>query len=234
MLRLTAFMLTIVLGATSCKKDDFKTFNSDAAIYFTRGEIIDYSFSTKSDNLVKDTIYIPLRIIGTASDKDRTFNIEVADSSTAKKGYHFDFGPLVIPANAYSLNLPVYIYRKAGLKDSVVTAHLAIAESADFKLGYSDKYVASDSLNKLHYRININDQLLKPTRWDSYWVNYFGEYSRTKLLFLIQHVGLTDFVSSPYPQNLNFYIQTAKYELYKYELANGILYDENNKRVVFP
>lgn len=233
-LKIASLLTTLILGITGCSKDELLTFNSDAAIYFTRGQIIDYSFSTAANNVQKDTLYIPLRIIGTASDKDRTFNIVLDDSSTAKNGYHFEFGPLVIPANEFGINLPVYIYRKPGLKDSVVTAYLSIGESPDFKLGYSDKYVSGDPLNKLHYRININDQLLKPTRWDSYWVNYFGEYSRVKLLFLIQTVGLTDFVSSPLPQNMNFYVQTAKYELYKYEQANGNLYDENNQKVVFP
>lgn len=227
-------LLIAIVSLIGCSQDDLLLYKEDARIYFERGQIVDYTFSISSADVVTDTIYIPLRIMGSAADKDRTFNVIVDDSSTAKKGYHFEFGPQVIAANSYDVSLPVYVYRKPGLKDSIVNAYLTIGESADFKPGYSDKAYTSDSLNKLHYRISINDQLLKPSNWDTRWASYFGTYSRTKHLFIIQTYGGPGWTSVSYPQDINFLVQSVKFALYNYELANGPLIDENGERVVFP
>ena len=156
------------------------------------------------------------------------------DSSTAKEGWHFALGEKVIPAGAYAMDLPVYIYRRPGLKDSVVTAFFTIAESADFKPGYIDKFVSVDPYNKLHYKISIDDQLLKPANWDTRWINYFGAYSRAKHLFINQIYGGATWTSVVFPQDINFLVQSMKFALYNYEQANGPLIDENNERVVFP
>jgi hypothetical protein len=175
--------------------------------------------------------------MGTATNKDRTFKLTVDDSSTAKLGYHFSFGPLVIPANTYNINLPVYIYRKPGLKDSLVTAYITIAESADFKIGYKDGIGGTSTygnLGGLHYQIKITDQLLKPTNWDNYLVNYFGDFSLVKFQFMIQATGVTSWNNYPLPQYLNFRVQTVKFALYNYELANGPLIDEFGNKVTFP
>ncbi|MFY7838913.1 MAG: DUF4843 domain-containing protein [Lacibacter sp.] len=229
--------LAIGLSLAGCSKNDRLMYEEDPRIYFYTNAIVDYTFAVRPASYTVDTLYIPIRIMGSAQNRQRTFNLKVEDSSTAKLGYHLTFAPLVIPANAYQISLPVYLHRKPGLKDSVVTAHISIAESADFKLGYINGVTGTGTtgvLDRLHYRINITDQLTKPTNWDTYWVNHFGVFSKVKFQFLIQVTGKTSWNSSPLPQDLNFLVQTAKYALYNYEQANGPLMDENGVRVVFP
>lgn len=226
--------IIMLFAFIGCTHDRQLMYKDDPRIYFVQGRAVEYNFSTKEASFTTDTFYIPLRIMGTSKNTERSFSVVIDDSSTAKKGYHFDFGAQVVAADSFSRNLPVYVYRRSGLKDSVVNAYLTIGETADFKPGYSDKYLTIDSLNKLHYKITLSDQLLKPSRWDTYWVNYFGDYSKTKFLFLIQSTGRTDWNSSPFPQDMNFLVQTAKFALYNYEQANGHLIDENNQRVEFP
>lgn len=227
-------LILLMIAITGCSKSDLLMYQEDPRVYFVRSEVIEYTFSVKPTTLQVDTLYIPVRIMGSATKQDRTFALKVEDSSTAKLGYHFRFGPLVIPANTYEVSLPVYLTRRPGLKDSVVVANITIGETADFKPGYIDKSIGINPLDKLHYRITINDQLLKPGNWDTYWINYFGAYSKVKFQFLIQSTGKISWNSSPLPQDLNFIVQTARLALYNYEQANGPMFDENGTRVVFP
>ncbi len=218
---------------TACKEDQSLIYEQDARIYFTQGATVEYSFTAEPASVTTDTLFIPLRIMGSATDRDRVFNIIIDDSSTAKLGYHFQFGPLVIPANTYQISLPVYIYRRAGLKDSVVNAYLTIGESADFKPGYIDKELVVNPYNKQHYRISLNDQLLKPSTWDTRWATYFGAYSRVKHQFINQTYGSASWPAINFPQDINFVVQTMRLALYNYEQTNGPLIDENGERVAF-
>lgn len=227
------YSVLLALALTACKEDQSLIYTQDARIYFREGVTVEYSFTAEPANVTTDTLFIPLRIMGSAADRDRAFHIIIDDSSTAKRGYHFQFGPLVIPANSYELSLPVYLYRRPGLKDSVVNAYLTIGESADFKPGYTDKANSINPYNKLHYRISLHDQLLKPSSWDTRWATYFGTYSKTKHQFINQVYGSASWPSVNFPQDINFVVQTMKLALYNYEQANGPLIDENGERVVF-
>lgn len=230
-------LLTAILAA--CGKDDRVMYKEDPRIYFSKfvnnPDSVDYSFGVKPAELLTDTVYLTLRIMGTATDKDREIKLTIADSSKAKAGYHYNIGPLVMPANAYEVRVPVILYRKPGLKDSIVTVNFIIAESKDFKPGYSDKpNPLINVYDRLHYKISFNDQLLKPTVWDSRLAVNFGVYSTTKFKFMILTTGKTDWNGTIYPGDQNFLIQTVKLSLYNYELANGPMLDENGVRVVFP
>lgn len=230
--KISCLLLAAILLA-SCKKDELKLYEQDARIYFERGLAEDFTFTNFGEEVTTDTIYIPLRIMGSASAKDRVFNIIVDDSSTAKRGYHFEFGPQVIPANSYSVELPVYLYRRPGLKDSIADAYLTIGETPDFKPGYGDK-VRLDPYDRLHYKISINDQLLKPSDWEVSWIFYFGDYSKAKHLFINQTYGSSEWTDLMFPQDINFLVQKVKYAFYQYEQANGSLIDENGNQVTFP
>jgi len=226
----------LAISFAGCQKDqDRLMYQQDPRVYFTAATTAEYTFGVKPATLLVDTIYINVRIMGSATKAARTFNIVLDDSSTAKLGYHLAFGPMVIAADSFAKLLPVYLYRRPGLKDSVVTAYLKIGETADFKPGYGDVANAFvGPITKLQYKITLNDQLLKPSNWDTYWINSFGVYSRVKFQFLIQATGKISWTGSALPQDLNFLIQTAKYALYQYEQSKGPMLDELGNRVVFP
>jgi hypothetical protein len=231
------YALVIGLAITGCSKENRLMYKEDPRVYFYTSASVDYTFAVRPPSYTVDTLYMPIRIMGSAVNKDRTFNLKVEDSSTAKLGYHFSFAPLVIPANTYQISLPVYLYRKPGLKDSIVVAYISIAESDDFKLGYIDGLTTNGTASgpgRLRYRFSITDQLTKPANWETVWINYFGVFSKVKFQFLIQTTGRTSWTSTGLPQDLNFMIQTAKYALYNYEQANGPLMDEFGNRVTFP
>lgn len=236
------FLIPVILFITtilsvSCNKQDAIMYKEDPRVYFKKAQVLSdsllYSFAVKANTVMTDTVYLQLRIMGTATDYDRAINIFLSDTSTARAGYHFNLGPLVMPANKYETKIPVYLYRKPGLKDSTVTADLIIGASKDFQPGYNDKTAISVT-DRLHYKISISDKLSKPLNWDGSLSPYFGIYSLVKLKFMIQATGRIDWTVQIYPNELNALTQQVKMALSEYETANGKLIDENGAAVEFP
>lgn len=232
--------LSIVCMA-ACSKDDRLMYKEEPRIYFTKfvlgesnSDSVVYSFRFKGDAIVTDTLYMNMRIMGSAVNRDRVINLLVDSGSTAKPGYHFKFGPLVMPANEYQARLPVYIYRVPGLKDSLVDLIVEVAESADFKPGYDD-YSRNSKLDRLHYKISFTDRLTKPQRWDGFWVTYFGVYSAKKFQFIIDVTGKVEWERVAYPQDINYMMQQVRDALRAYEETHGSpLLDENGNEITIP
>jgi hypothetical protein len=224
---------------TACSKEDRLMYEQDARVYFskyvTNSDSVVYSFATGPEDIIVDTAWLNFRIMGDAVGHDREIKLKVLDSSTAVAGYHYAVQPLVLPANEFTATVPVLLYRRPGLKDSMVHVVFEIAESGDFKPGYNDKpNPFAHKYDRLHYKISINDQLLKPGNWDNSLAPNFGTYSMTKFKFMIDVTGKTVWTGSIYPGDLQYLIQTVKLALYNYEQANGPMYDENGEQVVFP
>lgn len=210
----------------SCAKDKQLMYSEQPSIYvYDRVDSTVFTFATVPVDVVTDTINVEFRIIGTPSATDRTIKLEPRAGATAKAGYHYSIGPAVVKANSDSTIVPIYVYRKAGLKDSTVNVILDIKENEDFKLGY---------LGRLKYKLSISDILSKPTIWDGAWAPYFGSYSEVKFRFLLAATGRTDWNSYPFPADSRFMSQRAKNALLVYNQQFGDLIDENNERVVFP
>lgn len=234
------FTVTSVLLLAGCKKAEELRYKEDPRVYFTKfivnPDSVIYSFAVQPDSVVTTTVPLTVRIMGSAVDHDRTFNIVVDDSSTAKQGYHFSMGAMVMPANEFQAVVPVTLYRKRGLQDSLLNIYFTIGESKDFKPGFDDIPVTGYQKTRLHYKVTFNDYLLKPTLWDCCLSGYLGNYSETKFRFIILNTGKTTWTSAldTTPGIMNFVTTTVRNALFEYEAANGPLLDENGQRVTFP
>ena len=234
--KILALIVSVLFA--SCAKDERLMYNEAPAVYFNKAgqgdaDSVDYTFGMAPESMKEDSVFLWVKIIGVAEDRDREFNLRVVEGATAKEGYHYKIGRTVIPAGAYEARIPVYVYRKAGLKDSTVTATFELLESADFKLGFPDKGFNS-KYDRLHYKLSITDKLLKPGNWETVWQSFFGSYSLVKFQFLIQATGVTNWNAYPFPQNSRFMVQQAKLALLEYQQTNGPLIDENDQEVYFP
>lgn len=235
------YVLPVIL-LVSCAKDELIPYQQDPRVYFSKvirssssnADSINYTFGVRPFELQVDTVILQLNIMGLATDTDREINLIAEDSSTAKKGYHYNFGPLVMPAGKYTTEIPVIVYKRAGLKDSTVFLYLTIGESKDFKPGFTDKPSVTSVRDRLHYKISITDQLIKPSNWETSLVNTFGAYSKVKYQFMINNTGKMIWDTTIFPSEQNFLVQACKEALYRYEQQNGPLLDENGNRVVFP
>ena len=219
-------VLAAILLFASCAKNKELLFDQSAAIYVSSTpDSAEYSFATSPTTITVDSVLMTFRIIGNASDKDREIKLVPRAISTAKPGYHYKVGKAVVKANMFDAVVPVYLYRRAGLKDSTLLAILDIEENADFKIGYP---------KQLRFKLTISDILTKPAIWDNAWAPYFGTYSQVKFRFLLTVTGRTNWPSFPFPADSRFLSQRARNALLEYNQANGPLIDENGAEVFFP
>lgn len=221
----------------ACAQDERLMFDQPASVYFYKWadyDSISYTFATRPESLVKDTVYLPVRLFGDVAAHDRLIRIAAADTSSAKAGYHYELGQTVLPAHAVRVDIPVYIYRRAGLKDSTVVVNFLLAESDELGLGYPINPRGAQYVTPLEHKLYITDILQKPANWEGTWRPLFGEYSEVKFRFLIGATGRVVWTGAVYPQDSQFMAQKARLELISYVEANGPLIDEFGDEVVFP
>jgi hypothetical protein len=225
----------------ACKKSDPLPFSAADMVYIYKAygainnDSIIYSFAVRSDNLMQDTIKIPVRIIGMSAPKNREVTIRVvADSSTAMAGTDYKLLPCQIPAGAYTAYQQVIIYRTAGMKNKPVKILLEVVASTDFLPGVPDSKVGSGVAGgTTRYRITLNDYLTKPDNWDSWLGFFFGTYSAVKFKFVIAATGQS-IIPSDLPYGMySVYSTLCKQQLEIYEAAHGPLIDENGDVVSF-
>lgn len=221
-------VLLIGLGIGGCKEnDDLYMYEDDSpAVYFWDGSIVDstaYTFAVASIDQYIDTVYIPVRIMGFAADRDRIINIAVSDSSTAIRGEHFEIGRTVVGAGKYADSVEVYVYRTEDMVEKSYTIYLQIKESEDFIPGYEDYQT---------YAISVTDQVLPPS-WSYTLISNFGAYSVVKFRFMVSVLQVSTF-DGVLPSEYAAMASRVKLALAEYEAEYGPLYDENGERVTFP
>ncbi|WP_442588423.1 DUF4843 domain-containing protein [Pedobacter sp. AW31-3R] len=211
----------------SCKEDEGLFFNSATNVYVTSSpDSVIYTFATRPSSLMADTVKIACTIMGSSSAEDRPITFVARDSSTAKANYHYKLLPGVVKANAFVAEIPVVVYRRAGLKDSTLQVIFDIKDNDQLKAGYP---------NRLRYKITLDDKLGKPSNWETYWKNHFGDYSEVKFRFLISATGRTSWNSSALPGELAYLNGQARYALLQYNESNVLpLRDEFGNLVFFP
>lgn len=242
----TLYSLILIWILAGCAKDERLLFEDEASVYFGLKidgpnlsgpyDSLNYSFAFRTEEVLRDTFYLHCRITGLAVDRDRQINIIADEKGDAQAGYHYEILESVIPAGQYDNGIPIVVYRRPGLQDSVVTAHLRIVDSDDLRAGYNDVGagpVYRDKYTRQEFKLTITDRLVKPANWDSAWRPVFGEYSEVKIRFISNAADFTDWTGVVFPQDKNFIVQTAYYALYEHEQANGDLIDENGNAVKF-
>lgn len=227
-----ALVIATLMVTTGCRSNnDLLMYSNDPGVYFyagtntTSGDTLGYNFILKPDSVKRDTIYLPLRIMGDTANRDRVVEIAVADSSTAKEGIDFEFGSKIVRAGRYSDSIALYVLRNEDLKTMIKKLYLRIVPSKDFKPGY---YAFQD------FRVSVTDQVVPPN-WTSTYIRLFGAFSMVKFRFMVETLQRVSFSLSELTQSQLAAMSTqCKLALAEYEKIHGPLLDENGLRVVFP
>lgn len=231
----------LFMSGVSCKKSNPTSYDQPAMIYVykdgfnTNRDSITYSFAVKNDALLVDTVKIPVRIMGKASSSSREVKLApVAALSNAVEGTNYSLLPYVIPAGAYTAELPVVVKRTTDIKNKELRLVLEIKESKDFITGATATANSAIPGADSRYLVKINDFITKPSYWDSFTIFYFGTFSAVKYKFMIQTVGSADFKSPEMNGSQATYLNLlCKNALTAYEAINGPLLDEFGVRVTF-
>lgn len=174
----------ILIGCSllGCQENERMLYVEKPAVYFsslTEKDSISYSFASGLKD--EDVVSIPVRIIGTSVDKDRTIAVEIDPVSTAKEGVHYkDLSKsVVLKAGDVESNVKMTVVNK-DLENGDVKLILNLKPSNDFDLGYA---------GSLKAKLIITDQLVKPSYWDMPLSLYYGAYSKAKHRLCIQLQG---------------------------------------------
>lgn len=167
-----------------------------------------FSFPVKGDQCVEDTLWFKARIVGKSVPYDRVVAIGVNEEmSTAVANENYKLPSVLIPANAYTVDIPLVVYR-AGLKDKKVRLELTVIPNEFFGVGF----------NKTSKAIFWwGDMYIMPDNWDSSnYKNCFGEFTETRYAFILKACGITELPDPEDLVTLGFYNMKVREALYEY------------------
>lgn len=220
-IKICALLLSFSVVFSACTKKDIAGYENDPRLFFQipgSGSIplrdsIMYSFPAHPNVGDHDTLWFKANIMGNATPHDREISIKInAESTTAVEGVNFKFESKILPANAYSVLIPIVVYR-AGLKDKSVRLQIEVAENKNFKVGF-ERYKKAVFI--------WGDKFLKPDIWDkSNYTSAFGAFSETRYAFILKACNITEL---PDPMNLvllAYYNALTREALLKYNTTPG-------------
>lgn len=221
-------LVAVVIFMIACKKEGLQSFELPPAVTFYKAGIdegrdsLTVSFAVAKEEVILDTVELPIRIVGLAANHDRSVNVKVDSEKTTAIEDSYELLPGIISAGENQGILRVILKRIPSLKEKEARLWIALDNSSDFQVGPKE---LSD------YLIKFNDFLTKPASWDQI---RFGEFSQTKYSLIIRETGYTDF-SGLRPDVLLFIVSKCRLVLHDYQQLNGVeMLDENEIPVRFP
>lgn len=251
-----SFFILLIILFSACQKDKYYLYNDVARIQFgpepnriytTSFDLADtlkmQTFYYYADSKKEDTVYFDIYAIGGIKNEDRSFTLEqeqVPDRVNAEPGKHYvAFNDpraaknYIIKAGTVTTKVPIILLRDVSLKTITPILKFVIKANNDFQLG---------EMSKVWRKLEFTDRLSQPGSWDTWFSTYyFGKYSVTKHLFMIQSTGdkwdndmFTGLKSDL--SLLNFKKAVLVAALIDYNKANSgnPLRDEFGELVVFP
>ncbi len=207
-------ILACLLSSFACTKEDVYDFKDVGRIQFYSSSVerVDdfaYSFVWLNQKRSSDTIYLPLSVLGGASNLKRYVNIVQVPEYDVEykydnKGYVIDStiievpnqavpGKHYVPFNQEDLqallyvdagcirdSIPVVLLRDASLKQAGVRLRIRLNASDDFQLG-EERFLTRTVI--------FSDKLEKPGTWDFMTDRSLGNYSIAKHQLMIDVVG---------------------------------------------
>lgn len=230
-------LLSMLLLWGACKKVEMPDYTGGPGFYFNAllSDSTNYSFANQLEYKASDTVWLTMQLIGDVTDYERTVELEAAEGSSALEGQHFSLPAVTLVSKAYTLTYPVILLNAPDLKEKTVRLVLKVKENKDFPEGSA---IITASRRYTRYKINFNNRLIKPDYW-LYIQNYFGEYSDVKYRFMMDVIGISDFLPDhvggkiPYSDFINYSGQMSN-ALEAYEAQHGPMLDETGKEINFP
>lgn len=197
-------LFACMLPFIGCKEDVPTLFAEPDGIYFSASsDSVSYTFA-KYPSRTKDTLKLPVTVLGMSSGSERTITVEKGTASdvNATEGVHYKLlGPYKMPANSVSTVIPVVIYRTPDMDSLTITLVLKLKANESFQSGISSK-------TSLKIKVGY---LQKPPTWGEYpngtpWAGNsanFGTWTKTKYKLILDAlydpVSDTTVTEFPYP-----------------------------------
>lgn len=177
-------MMGIVLQG--CKKKDIVGFSASPAVNFTTTTTI-YSFmSNPQPEYIQE---IEVKIIGNASNVDRTFSAEVvADANTTAMPAQYEIVGGVVKKGSFLGKLSVKVKNSAELNTKEVFVKLKLVDGSDFKAGNKETNT---------FILGWTNKIVVPTTW-TYYNIFFATKSTAVYRLILQTTGIASLTAQQY------------------------------------
>lgn len=220
-LKYIMLVVASVFALSSCEEKDVEVYGNETYLVFempgfgrlnTPRDSMVFSFPAKGDACVEDTLWFKARIIGKSVPYEREIKFAVNEqTSTAEANENYKLDPIVIPANAYTVDVPLVVYR-AGLKDKSVRLELTVEPNEYFGIGF-------ERTSKAIFW--WGDMYIKPDNWEtSNYKNCFGEFTETRYAFILNACGIVELPDPEDIVTLGFYNTKVREALYEWNATH--------------
>ena len=195
-------MCVLCLTATiACQKEEVMKFDSSMSglniwVGTSTGSIYEETIYNYSYAIEEGSITFYTRVYGVPTEYDRTFRLEPFGENISQIIPTIRTEEYVIPAGAISGEYKVYFNSQKLPSEDLFSE---IDGKVSFRM-VENKYFETGAENMQSFTVVLRNRIAKPNNWDSAnyplvaLSKYFGTYSKVKYQFMIEHIGLIDFI----------------------------------------
>lgn len=189
----------------SCNKDDIEGYDAGRFLYISDSLEMDTAFVSFKHHLGSDSYKVPfeVRMIGSVSDRNLSYKIEVVDSLTSASAEDYRLPEPVFAAGRNRDTLWIEILNTPHLATETIKLTVRLVDNENFRVGYYNKLTAS---------VLFNNQMSQPTWWNEDITNLFlGTYSEEKYLAFYACTGISDLTGLPFWRLRQLTLEFRKY-----------------------
>lgn len=192
-----------LMAATACQQEEIMKFDPTMAglniwVGTSVGAIYEETTYNYSYALEEGSVTFYARVYGVPADYDRTFTLEPFGENIDEIIPTIRTEEYVMPAGAISGEYKVYFNSKNLPSSDSFTENDG---KVSFRMADNETFGAGAE-NMQSFTVVLRNRIAKPDNWDSAnyplvaLSKYFGTYSQVKYQFMIEHLGLIDFIIS--------------------------------------
>ena len=232
----TVAFIAIVLLGQGCEEKPAYFFNDTVGVYFKYPYYVNpngvvtslemdsvvYSFAGRPEEVVQDTVWLAVQIIGERQNRDRPYHVQVVrDSSTAVEGIDFEkLKPeYIVEKNSGIDSFPIVLYRNEIKKRLNKTLMVKLSSTTDLPLA---------CVEYQQMKVNVSAYYNEPWWWEKGISMYLKEFHFLKLEQWVKETGSLDV--DPYGDIM--YNEYVSKKIQKYFEENVILDPFTGKRVL--
>lgn len=210
MKKITSYIcLSMLCFLLACKEDALTTYNnqnSKNSIYFAEAKDLNnfkaFSFGYEKANVKDSILSFIVRAIGAPENRDRPYDLNIADSSTLKSGTEYEIlnKPLSIKAGKVSDTLKIKLLRANTLRNQPLFLYMDLKPNNNFTNDFLIYTKTTNGVTTTGYQtrmtLKVDDIAGAPPFWTignsnyNITVGYFGAFSRLKFQLLITYYNL--------------------------------------------
>lgn len=191
-----------------------------------------FGINSQGDSLFIDTVKVGVKLSGETVDYPRkvAFKVENVSEEGIEVLFRDDY---VMPADTGITSFQVYVKRPAKRNQEYEVKLMFDYDHCDFEPGTLERQVFN-----LKCRDKVTMELwgTSQTEWDGYYSMLFGEWSDTKIRFIITMVGAVSLPAweGSYDFYDDYFFLLGALDEYKANPSNPPLLDDNGEWISFP